>query len=574
MSLIRAATESTAYGGSNLYTRKGTPNRSGLYHYGLETYSPDFYTEPYISSSSPLSNSSEPSIPGSLYDLQVSSNLHQLMANSNNSPIILDGSSSSFNNSISSSNISHQSPQSVLVSDNQNSPNFDIQMDNLEFDEDDIQLKLQELEHALLGDADTDLIDPYQVLDLDREPVWETSIKEIRPAPASPKEYSSESSVSCNGEASTPKQFLFDCAAAISEGSIVIANNIINELRKQVSIQGDPPQRLAAYLTEGLAARIETSGNGIYKALKCREAPSSYQLSAMQILFEVCPCFRFGFMAANYAIIEACRGEQKLHIIDFDINQGTQYINLIQALASHPNKPRKLRITGIDDPESVQRKIGGLRIIGQRLEKLAEDCKIEFEFQAIAGQVGEIGPEMLECRRGEALVVNFAFQLHHMPDESVSTVNERDRLLRMVKGLRPKLVTVVEQDVNANTAPFYARFVEVYNYYSAIFESLDATLPRDSADRLNVERQCLARDIVNIVACEGPDRIERYEAAGKWKARMMMAGFVSSPFNSSVATNIRTLLKSYCDRYRFEEEPGSFHFGWENKILVVASAWK
>jgi GRAS domain family len=49
----------------------------------------------------------------------------------------------------------------------------------------------------------------------------------------------------------------------------------------------------------------------------------------------------------------------------------------------------------------------------------------------------------------------------------------------------------------------------VYNYYSAIFDSLDATLPRESADRMNVERQCLAREIVNIVACEGTDRIER-----------------------------------------------------------------
>lgn len=53
------------------------------------------------------------------------------------------------------------------------------------------------------------------------------------------------------------------------------------------------------------------------------------------------------------------------------------------------------------------------------------------------------------------------------------------------------------------------RFVEVYNYHTAVFESLDATLPRDSTDRMNVERQCLARDIVNIVACEGADRIER-----------------------------------------------------------------
>jgi GRAS domain family len=466
MSLIRAATEST-YGGPNLYNRKGTPNRSGVYHYELDPYSPELYPQPYMSGSSLLCNQCEPSIPGSLYDLQVSSNLYQLMANSTSSPILLDR-NSSFTNSISSSNISDQSPQSVLISDN--SLNFDVQMDNLEFDEDEIQMKLQELEHALLGGPDDDLINPYQGLDLDGEPVRETPIKEIQ-TPASPKEYSSESSVSCNGEARTPKQLLFDSAAAISEGSIEVAKNMIDELRKQVSIQGDPFHRLAAYLTEGLAARIESSGNGIYKALKCKEPPSSYQLSAMQILFEVCPCFRFGFMAANYAIIEACRGERKVHIIDFDINQGTQYINLIQALSSHPNKPKKLRITGVDDPESVQRQIGGLRIIGQRLEKLAEDCKIEFEFQAIAGQVGEIGPEMLECRMGEAVMVNFAFQLHHMPDESVSTINERDGLLRMVKGLRPKLVTVVEQDVNANTAPFYTRYYHT-SYFRYVFVGL------------------------------------------------------------------------------------------------------
>jgi len=38
-------------------------------------------------------------------------------------------------------------------------------------------------------------------------------------------------------------------------------------------------------------------------------------------------------------------------------------------------------------------------------------------------------------------------------------VNERDQLLRMVKGLQPKLVTLVEQDANTNTAPFLTRLV-------------------------------------------------------------------------------------------------------------------
>ncbi|KAL0326090.1 UNVERIFIED_CONTAM: Scarecrow-like protein 1 [Sesamum radiatum] len=181
---------------------------------------------------------------------------------------------------------------------------------------------------------------------------------------------------------------------------------------------------------------------------------------------------------------------------------------------------------------------------------------------------------MLDCQPGEAAVVNFAFQLHHMPDESVSTVNLRDQLLRMVKSLKPKLVTVVEQDVNTNTAPFLSRFAEAYNYYSAVFESLDATLPRDSQDRMNVEKQCLARDIINVVACEGEERIERYEVAGKWRARMSMAGFSPCPISQNVNIEIRKLIKQYSDRYKVKEETGALHFGWEDKILIVSSAWR
>lgn len=327
-------------------------------------------------------------------------------------------------------------------------------------------------------------------------------------------------------------------------------------------------------MVEGLAARVASSGKFIYRSLKCKEPPSSYRLAAMQVLFEVCPCFKFGFMAANGAIIEACKDEKMVHIIDFDINQGNQYIKLIQTLANRLGKPPHLRLTGVDDPESVQRPVGGLNIIGQRLEKLAEALKVPFEFQAVASRTSIVNTSMLDCRPGEALLVNFAFQLHHMPDESVSTVNQRDQLLRMVKSLRPKLVTVVEQDVNTNTTPFFPRFIEAYNYYSAVFDSLDAALPRDSQDRMNVERQCLARDIVNIVACEGEERIERYEVAGKWRARMTMAGFTSCPMSTSITDSIRELIRPYCDRYKVKEEAGALHFGWENKSLIVASAWR
>ncbi|KAL5703729.1 Proteasome subunit YC7alpha/Y8 (protease yscE subunit 7) [Ranunculus cassubicifolius] len=280
-------------------------------------------------------------------------------------------------------------------------------------------------------------------------------------------------------------------------------------------------------------------------------------------------------MAANGAIAEAFKDEEGVHIVDFDINQGSQYITLIQALASQPGKsPPHVRITGVDDPETVQRTVGGLRVIGKRLENLAEAVGVPLEFHAVAVKTEDVTPSMLACRPNEALVVNFAFQLHHMPDESVSTLNQRDHLLRMVKSLKPKLVTVVEQDVNTNTAPFFPRFVEAYNYYSAVFESLDATLPRESTDRMNVERHCLARDIINIVACESEDRIERYEVAGKWRARMTMAGFKPYPLSTYVNGSIRDLLKQYCERYKVKEESGGLQFGLEDKILIVVSAWK
>ncbi|XP_031504514.1 scarecrow-like protein 1 [Nymphaea colorata] len=476
---------------------------------------------------------------------------------------------------------------------NVSSPEISLILDTSleDCDTGEIKKKLEEIERKLMyDDDDRNEFGEGQETCMDGE--WAESIENLLLSD-SPKESSSSSNLSGNKEASTaqvtsplkclhevvttPKEMLYKCAAAVSEGRLEEASKMINELRQMVSIEGDPIHRITSYMVEGLAARLANSGHGLYKALKCKEPPTSDRLSAMQILFEICPCFKFGFMAANGAIAEAFKDEKCVHIIDFDINQGTQYVTLIQALSTQQSsKQTRIRITGVDDPESVQREVGGLKIVGQRLEMLAKLVGVPFEFRAVPAKTCDVTPDMLDLHPGEeALVVNFAFQLHHMPDESVSTVNQRDHLLRMVKSLGPKLVTVVEQDVNANTAPFLTRFHEVYEYYSAVFTSLDVTMPRESPDRINVEKQCLAREIVNIVACEGEERIERYEVAGKWRARMMMAGFEPCPLSSYVNDTIKTHLhRSYCDRYKLKEDNGALYFGWEDKNLIVASAWR
>ncbi|KAJ6776411.1 hypothetical protein OIU74_000567 [Salix koriyanagi] len=336
------------------------------------------------------------------------------------------------------------------------------------------------------------------------------------------------------------KQLLIACAKALAENNVNGFDKLIEKARSVVSISGEPIQRLGAYLIEGLVARKESSGANIYRALRCREPEGKDLLSYMHILYEICPYLKFGYMAANGAIAEACRNEDRIHIIDFQIAQGTQWMTLLQALAARPGGAPHVRIT---------------------------------EFHGVPVFAPDVTKETLDVRPGEALAVNFPLQLHHTPDESVDVNNPRDGLLRMIKSFNPKVVTLVEQESNTNTTPFVTRFVETLNYYLAMFESIDVTLPRDRKERISVEQHCLARDMVNVIACEGKERVERHELFRKWKSRFMMAGFEQYPLSSYVNSVIRSLLRTYSEHYTLVEKDEAMLLGWKDRSLVSASAW-
>lgn len=369
------------------------------------------------------------------------------------------------------------------------------------------------------------------------------------------------------------RQLLTRCAEALAENRKDDFKLLEKETRKVVNINGEPIQRLGAYMLEGLVARNETSGITIYQSMRCREPESKELLSYMRILYDICPYFKFGYMAANGAIAEALRNEDRIHIIDFQIAQGTQWITLIQALAARPGGPPHVRITGIDDPVSKFARGDSLGLVEKMLAEMSKKFNIPLEFTPLPVYGPEVTREMLEIRPGEALAVNFTLQLHHTPDESVDVNNPRDGLLRMVKGLSPKVTTLVEQESNTNTTPFLMRFMETMDYYSAMFESIDVTLPRDSKERIGVEQHCLAKDIVNVIACEGKERVERHELLGKWRSRLTMAGFKPYPLSSYVNSVIRKLLGYYSDKYTLVEKDGAMLLGWKHRNLISASAW-
>ncbi|KAG5397289.1 hypothetical protein IGI04_003938 [Brassica rapa subsp. trilocularis] len=357
---------------------------------------------------------------------------------------------------------------------------------------------------------------------------------------------------------------LYECAKAVEN----------HDLQQMVSVSGEPVQRLGAYMLEGLIARLASSGSSIHKALRCKDPTGPELLTYMHILYEACPYFKFGYESANGAIAEAVKKERFVHIIDFQISQGGQWVSLIRALGARPGGPPRVRITGIDDPRSSFARQGGLELVGERLGKLAEMYGVPFEFHGAALCCTEVEIQKLGVRNGEALAVNFPLVLHHMPDESVTVENHRDRLLRLVKRLSPNVVTLVEQEANTNTAPFLPRVVETMNHYLAVFESIDVKLARDHKERINVEQHCLAREVVNLVACEGVEREERHEPLGKWRSRFHMAGFKPFPLSSYVNATIKGLLESYSEKYTLEERDGALYLGWKNQPLVTSCAWR
>lgn len=444
--------------------------------------------------------------------------------------------------------------------------------------------RLQELEKQLLDDNDEDEGDAVSVITNNTNSEWSETIqnlispnqsqKPVSPSPTSSS--SSSSSVASPASSTCSKQSLMEAASAISEGKPEAAAEILTRLN-QVSNPNPIPnseQKVLEFMASALKSRVVPGENPPPVA----ELFSLEHAGSTQMLYDLSTCFKLGFMAANLAILEATLAEQqstsKVHVIDFEIGEGGQYRNLLHLLSARQNvsRPVAVKITTVADNGGDER----LRLAGESLSQLAERLRVPLEFNVVSQRLGELSRDSLGCEADELVAVNFAFKMFRMPDESVSTENPRDELLRRVKGLAPRVVSLVEQELNTNTAPFMARFNETCAYYGAMLDSIDSTVPMDNANRVKAE-EALSRKLANSVACEGRDRVERCEVFGKWRARMGMAGFELMPSSQSVAESMKARLSSVNrvdPRFTVKEENGGVCFGWMGRTLTVASAWR
>nr|AAB06318.1 SCARECROW [Arabidopsis thaliana] len=356
---------------------------------------------------------------------------------------------------------------------------------------------------------------------------------------------------------------LLQCAEAVSADNLEEANKLLLEISQLSTPYGTSAQRVAAYFSEAMSARLLNSCLGIYAALPSRWMPQTHSLkmvSAFQVFNGISPLVKFSHFTANQAIQEAFEKEDSVHIIDLDIMQGLQWPGLFHILASRPGGPPHVRLTGLGTSMEA------LQATGKRLSDFTDKLGLPFEFCPLAEKVGNLDTERLNVRKREAVAVHWL--QHSLYDVTGSDAHT----LWLLQRLAPKVVTVVEQDLS-HAGSFLGRFVEAIHYYSALFDSLGASYGEESEERHVVEQQLLSKEIRNVLAVGGPSRSGEVKFES-WREKMQQCGFKGISLAGNAATQATLLLGMFpSDGYTLVDDNGTLKLGWKDLSLLTASAW-
>lgn len=381
---------------------------------------------------------------------------------------------------------------------------------------------------------------------------------------------------------------LLACAEAVQQENLSAAEALVKQIPLLAASQGGAMRKVAAYFGEALARRV----------FRFRPQPDSSLLDAAFAdllhahFYESCPYLKFAHFTANQAILEAFAGCRRVHVVDFGIKQGMQWPALLQALALRPGGPPSFRLTGVGPPQPDE--TDALQQVGWKLAQFAHTIRVDFQYRGlVAATLADLEPFMLQPEgeedpneEPEVIAVNSVFEMHRL----LAQPGALEKVLGTVRAVRPRIVTVVEQEANHNSGSFLDRFTESLHYYSTMFDSLEGgssggpsevssggAAPAAAAGTDQVMSEVyLGRQICNVVACEGTERTERHETLGQWRNRLGNAGFETVHLGSNAYKQASTLLALFAggDGYKVEEKEGCLTLGWHTRPLIATSAWR
>ncbi|XP_060182845.1 protein NODULATION SIGNALING PATHWAY 2-like [Lycium barbarum] len=355
-------------------------------------------------------------------------------------------------------------------------------------------------------------------------------------------------------------------AEAIEAGNVDLASIIILSLNTILSDQenkeNSPVKRLALYFTQGLLCKTLNSS---HELLNENHYQPSLSMTAFQMLQEISPYVKFAHFTANQAILEATKGSQQVHILDFDIMEGIQWPPLMVDLVERGDSNLSLRITAVVGDKNnsfhVQR-------TGKRLQEFADSINFPFMFDQVLLE----DLEKIQVEGHNNLIANVMIHQLHMPQRGSSLVKAFFNGLRR---LSPKIVVLVEEELfNLTKIPsmsFVEFFCEALHHYTTISDSILRGFGGGYKLALRViEKEFLGVRILDSLRQFPCEKLERE----KWSEGLYsLKGFRQIPMSSSNVRQGKHLVSLFSGGYWVQHEHCKLTLCWKSRPLTSASIW-
>jgi len=352
---------------------------------------------------------------------------------------------------------------------------------------------------------------------------------------------------------------LVECAQAIEGGNLDVADSLLAEIQSLAPKEESTWKRkVVKYFAEALVRRAY----GIRPPFPLPSLPFLYEPEAT--------LYKFSKIASKHAIADALNsGYKRLHIIDFSIVfDSWQWKSLIGDLERQYGGLQSVLIT------SITPKLSKHSDYLRENREWAKGRNWELR-QLICNSPDDIVnciSKLRRKRKDEMVVVNWNFILHKL----LAQDGAMEQVLSKVKDLGADIMVIVEQEANLNSPDLSERIEQSFQYYCTTFES------RQTPSQTPVLREMyFRRQIGNVLACEGVDRVERIESFAQWQNRPSLAGFCPVPQKADeFKEDFQHCLEEeygedYLEAYGIEEKEGhNILLSWHGFPLAVASVWK
>ncbi|KAL5198940.1 hypothetical protein ABZP36_002452 [Zizania latifolia] len=392
------------------------------------------------------------------------------------------------------------------------------------------------------------------------------------------------------------EQLLVHCANAIEANDATLTQQILWVLNNIAPADGDSNQRLTAAFLCALVSRASKTGacKAVTAAVAAAVEPAAlhvHRFTAVELasFIDLTPWHRFGYTAANAAIVEAVEGFPVVHIVDLSTTHCMQIPTLIDMLASRAEGPPILRLTVADVAPSAPPPALDMSYeeLGAKLTNFARSRNMSMDFRvvptspadAFTSLVNQLRVQQLVSDGGEALVVNCHMLLHTVPDETAGSVSLaqppfslRTMLLKSLRTLDPTLVVVVDEDADFTASDVVGRLRAAFNFLWIPYDAVDTFLPKGSEQRRWYEAE-VGWKVENVLAQEGVERVERQEDRARWGQRMRGAGFRELVFGEEAAGEVKAMLNEHAAGWGMKREDDDLVLTWKGHNVVFASAW-